>query len=172
MEWRTPKNDVTKWLRQSGLVVNQNKTVLCFFKKKKILHQYPLGFGISINQSKKSIDGQEVLFVHNLYWSAHNDRAILKVNKVLVAIKKIKKTLNNEEWIKLVKSNYYSILFYKSKCVTYQTSVLITIQHYVLLLQTLWKCAFIIETGWSHNLNYTKCQTKPPLSYWARTKWF
>ena len=85
-----------KWLRQSGLIVNEEKTELCLFYKS----DHP-AITITINnkrvKSKKSINVLGVTFDCKLQWADHIAAAINKSKKSLHAIKLIAKYLNKNE---------------------------------------------------------------------------
>ena len=60
---------MTKWLRDSGLVVNEEKTETCLFYKR----DHPtiaLRINNKVIQSKKTINVLGVLFESKLQWSA------------------------------------------------------------------------------------------------------
>ena len=105
---------ITKWLKQSGLKVNDEKTDICIFNKHNIdpLTIRVNGFDIV---TKNSINVLGVLFESKLNWSAHIVKVINKANKALNAIKLIRKFFNTSELINIVTSNFYSILFYNSE---------------------------------------------------------
>ena len=56
-----------------------------------------------------------VEFDSKLNWNPHINKAILKSNKSLYAIKLIRKYFNSKEILNLLTSNYYSILYYNSE---------------------------------------------------------
>ena len=70
---------ITKWLRDSGLVVNESKTEICLFHR----HDQPL---INVNienitvTSKKSMNVLGVIFDSKLNWNMHLASAKLKGN--------------------------------------------------------------------------------------------
>ena len=100
-----------KWLRQSGLIVNEEKTELCLFYKS----DHP-AITITINnkrvKSKKSINVLGVTFDCKLQWADHIAAAINKSKKSLHAIKLIAKYLNKNEIKQIITSNFYSQLYY------------------------------------------------------------
>ncbi len=105
---------ITKWLKKSGLKVNQEKTELCLFYKNDLAPVSISVSGIDIT-SKSTINVLGVLFDSRMLWSHHVDRIILKANKALNAIKILRKFFNTSELIMLVTSNYFSILYYNSE---------------------------------------------------------
>ena len=112
---------ITKWLKQSGLVVNKDKTEVCLFYKNDCA---PVD--IKINNvtitSKKYINILGVVFDSKLQWTNHVAKAINKSNRSLNALRLIRKYFNTQELTSLVTSNYYSILMYNSE-IWYSTNL-------------------------------------------------
>ena len=105
---------ITKWLNQSGLKVNQNKTVACLFYKRDVA-QISIRVGDERITSKNSIDVLGVVFDSKLKWENQALSAIKKANRSLNAIKLIRKYFNCKELLSLTTSNFYSILYYNSE---------------------------------------------------------
>ena len=105
---------ITKWLKQSGMKVNQNKTEAFLFYKQDIA-PIQLKVGNARIQSKKSINVLGVIFDSKLKWENHVLSAIKKANRSLNAIRLIRKFFNRNELLALITSNFYSILFYNSE---------------------------------------------------------
>ena len=105
---------ITKWLRDSGLKVNQGKTEICLFSKRD---SAPIRIRIdgSTIESKKSIKVLGVVFDSKLNWSDHVAYAVNRASRALNAIKLIRKFFTTKELICLTTSNYYSILYYNSE---------------------------------------------------------
>jgi hypothetical protein len=105
---------ITKWLRGSGLTVNESKTELCLFHQ---LDQPRITinlFGSEI-KSLSSINILGVLFDSKMQWSAHVSKTILKANRALCAIRHIKNYFTKDELCTFLTANFYSILFYNSE---------------------------------------------------------
>ena len=104
---------ITKWLRDSGLVVNDEKTEICLFHR----HDKPL-IKVKIQNvvisSKKTINVLGVVFDSKLLWDAHIASAIIKAKKALYALRLLKKYFNHTEMRTLLDSNFYSVLYYNS----------------------------------------------------------
>ena len=102
---------ITKWLKNSGLVVNEEKTEICLFYKKD--HQ---SVELNINgkrvKSKKSINVLGIQFDSRMQWNEQVTQAINKSKRALHGIKLIRKYLTNKETKMLLTSNFYSILYY------------------------------------------------------------
>ena len=81
---------ITKWLKKSGLIVNEAKTELCLFHRNDVA---PIT--IRINncnvKSKKVINVLGVLFDSKLSWAPQAELSISKANRALNAIKIIRK---------------------------------------------------------------------------------
>ena len=104
---------ITKWLRGSGMIVNESKTEICLFHR----HDKPL-IQIKIQNvtvtSKKSMNVLGVIFDSKLTWNAHIASAIAKAKKALFALRSLKKFFNNHEMRTLLDTNFYSILYYNA----------------------------------------------------------
>ena len=100
-----------KWLTQSGLKVNGEKTELCIFARTDIA---PITIIINNTQikSKPSMNVLGVQFDSKLTWEEHVNNTINKSKKALHAIRLIKKYFNKQELLNLLTSNFYSILYY------------------------------------------------------------
>ena len=77
---------ITKWLKGSGLVVNESKTEVCLFHR----NDQPLIFntlqGVRI-RSKKFMNVFGVTFDSKLIWNQHIANAISKAKKSLFALR-------------------------------------------------------------------------------------
>ena len=105
---------ITKWLKKSGLKVNESKTEICLFHR---LQQNSValtvnGFPI---QSKQNMNVLGVLFDSRLKWSDHVAQTIKKSQAALHCIKQIKYFFNPSELQLLITSNFYSVLYYNSE---------------------------------------------------------
>ncbi len=100
---------ITKWLKKSVLIVNQGKTKACLFYKRDCA-LVNLNAGDSTILTKKSVYVLGVIFETKLQWSEHVAKAILKSNRSLNALKIIRKYFNTNDLIKLVTSNFSSVL--------------------------------------------------------------
>jgi hypothetical protein len=105
---------LTKWLKDSGLKVNEQKTEMVLFYKKDCL---PIT--ITLNQIIiRSIDCMNVLgvkFDSKLQWSQHISHTISKANGALNAIRLIRRYFMTKQLLTFVTANYYSILYYNSE---------------------------------------------------------
>jgi hypothetical protein len=81
---------IAKWLKKSGLKVNDEKTDICLFSKNI---RAPLSLKLNnINiVTKQQINVLGVIFDSKLNWSSHVESCIKKANKALIAIKIIRK---------------------------------------------------------------------------------
>ena len=102
---------VTKWLRDSGLVVNDEKTEFCLFFKR----DHP-NIEMTINnkqiRSKQSINVLGVEFDSKLQWGPQVAQVINKSKRALHAIRLVAKYMTKSETKQLLTSNFYSILYY------------------------------------------------------------
>ena len=105
---------ITKWLRGSGLSVNESKTELCLFHR---LDQPRIKVKLfdTVIKSQNSMNVLGVIFDSKLQWSAQVSNAILKANRALYAIKLIKNFFTQDELRTLLTANFYSLLYYNSE---------------------------------------------------------
>ena len=104
---------ITKWLRDSGMVVNESKTEMCLFHR----HDKPviqIRIQDVIVSSKKTINVLGVIFDSKLSWNSHIASAIVKAKKSLYALRLLRKFFNNHEMRTLLDSNFYYVLYYNS----------------------------------------------------------
>ena len=104
---------IVKWLKGSGLVVNESKTEICLFHTND-QPQIRIKLQDSIVLSKKSMNVLGVIFDSKLTWSIHIANAIGKAKKALFALRLIKRFFTKAEMRTLLDSNFYSVLFYNS----------------------------------------------------------
>jgi hypothetical protein len=103
-----------KWLKDSGLKVNEAKTEICLFHRQ----DYPdihIKVGEALVKSKKSMNVLRIIFYSKLQWSPQVANTIKKSKSALYAICLIKKYWNPVECRTLITSNVYSILYYNSE---------------------------------------------------------
>ena len=105
---------ITKWLRDSGLKVNDEKTEACLFH---IRGQAQIEFEINgiIVKTKPSMNVLGVQFDSKLQWHEHIQNVRRKLKKVLQSLFLIRKYFNKSEFLTIVTSNYYSILYYNAE---------------------------------------------------------
>ena len=104
---------ITKWLRDSGLIVNENKTELCLFHKND---QPTIQITLQnvIIRSKKEMNVLGVIFDSKLNWNTHIANTISKAKKALFAVRLLKKFLNPGDMRSLLDSYFYSTLYYNA----------------------------------------------------------
>ena len=107
-------NNISNWLKDSGLIVNANKTEICIFSKKDTATITITIDGQRV-QSSKTINVLGITFDSKLTWGPQVTKAITESSRALNALRLIGRFFNREEKIQLVTSNYYSILFYNSE---------------------------------------------------------
>ena len=105
---------MTRWLKHSGLIVNETKTELCLFHK---ANHNPRDITINnVNiRSKTTINVLGILFDSQMKWEPQVSQSINKARKALHGIKLIKKHFDKNELRQLLTSNYYSVLYYNSE---------------------------------------------------------
>jgi hypothetical protein len=125
LNWSKNKNQVTerltdtltvvvKWLKDSGLKVNESKTELCLFHRKDT---QPVQINLSniLVRSKPSINVLGVIFDSKLQWVEQVSKAVRRANSALHAIRLIRKFFTTKELLQLLTANFYSILYYNSE---------------------------------------------------------
>jgi hypothetical protein len=105
---------ILKWLKDSGLKVNENKTELCIFHRNETT-EGQLQIGESLIVSKEDMNVLGMTFDSKLKWGPQVSRAIKGANKALQAIKMIRKFFTTLEIIQLLTSNFFSRLYYGSE---------------------------------------------------------
>ena len=99
---------MTKWLKDSGLTVNESKTELCLYHKND--HQLIEMTANNVRiRSKPAMNILRVLFDSKLQWAAQAGQAISTAKRALQGIRLIKNYFNRTKLIQLLTSNYYSI---------------------------------------------------------------
>ena len=105
---------MTRWLKHSGLIVNETKTELCLFHK---ANHNPIDITINnVNiRSKTTINVLGILFDSQMKWEPQVSQSINKARKALHGIKLIKKRFDKNDLRQLLTSNYYSVVYYNSE---------------------------------------------------------
>ena len=102
---------IIKWLKDSGLKVNDAKTELCIFSKSDVA-----AITMNINtfeiKSKKQINVLGVIFDTKLKWHIQVENVIKKANIAQYAISLIRRYFSKSELNDLLTSNFFSILYY------------------------------------------------------------
>ena len=96
---------MTKWLRDSGLKVNEEKTELCLFHR---LDHHPITITLNnkIILSRKKMNVLGVTFDSKMQWGDHISLTIKKANTALHAIRLIKHYFTPTELRTLITSNF------------------------------------------------------------------
>ena len=105
---------ISKWLKDSGLKINDDKTELCLFSRNDHGPIQLTVNGTTIT-SKPSINVLGVQFDSKLNWSDQVNKTINKAKQTYHAINLIKKYFSQNELKKLLTSNYFSVLYYNSE---------------------------------------------------------
>ena len=102
---------IIKWLKDSGLKVNDSKTEICLFHKSDVR-----SINITINEviitSKRTMNVLGITFDSKLQWGPQIENVIIKANKAKHAIMLIRRFFTKNEINTLLTSNFYSILYY------------------------------------------------------------
>ena len=104
-EFETKLTQIIKWLKDSGLKINENKTELCLFHRND--HE-PITITINGTNltSKSSMNVLGIQFDSKLSWNDHVNKTINKAKKAYHAIKLIQKYFTTTELKGLLTSNY------------------------------------------------------------------
>ena len=104
---------ITKWLKDSGLKVNDQKTELCLFSRNDT-QSVTLNINNFEIKSKTTINVLGVIFDSKLQWQHQVENVIKKSNKARYAISIIKRYFNKSELYSLLTAYFYSILYYNA----------------------------------------------------------
>ena len=118
---------ITKWLRDSGLVVNESKTEVCLFHNEDQPLINIIIMGVSV-RSTKSINVLGDIYDSKLNWNIHVAKTIAKAKRSLFGLKLLKKYFNNQEMRRLLDSHFNYISFERlhvihKKCTPSQISM-------------------------------------------------
>ena len=105
---------ITKWLKESGLKVHTDKTEICLFHRNDKAPIEIMLNGTHIT-SKPNMKVLGITFDSKLQWHNQVANTINKSRSALHSIKIIRKYFTKEETLKLLTSNFYSILYYNSE---------------------------------------------------------
>ena len=105
---------ITKWLRDSGLKVNESKTEICMFHRNDS-HSIEIELNGITLKSTPQIKVLGVIFDSGLKWTQQITNTVRKAKMALNAIKLIKKYFSPTEIRTLLTANFFSILYYNSE---------------------------------------------------------
>ena len=105
---------ITKWLKKSGLKVNDSKTEMCLFHRNDTA-PIQIKLNNSVIKSKPYMNVLGVIFDSKLQWQEQVALTIKKSKRALYCIKLIKKYFTTYELSQLITSNFYSVLYYNSE---------------------------------------------------------
>ena len=105
---------IIKWIKESGLVVNENKTEVCLF------HRFDARIKtIDIGTKKVEVSGQMkilgIIFDSKLTWYNQACKSIASANKAKQALRLIARYFTSAELLKLSTAYFYSRLYYGAK---------------------------------------------------------
>jgi hypothetical protein len=96
------------------MVVNQGKTEMLYSTRDKRKQELSIKVGDTIVTSKKTIKALGVMISADLNWSTHLNYAINKSKHIISRFKFLKKYLNMEDLLRLVTTQFLSIIYYAS----------------------------------------------------------
>jgi len=102
-----------KWLRESGMKVNADKTEFCIFHHNDVRPSVLVLDNVEI-KSKRCMNILGVIFDSKLRWQQQVDNVISKCNRALHAINLIKHFFNTDERLHIINAFFYSKLYYCS----------------------------------------------------------
>jgi hypothetical protein len=103
-----------KWLKDSGLKVNQAKTEVCIFHRHNTATVNTEIVDIAV-ASKNQINILGVIFDSKSCWATLWNKTIAKTNRALNAIKLIHNHFNTKEPLQILTSSFDFILYYTAK---------------------------------------------------------
>jgi len=98
------------FLRSLGMVVNKNKTELLVFGSKFEKYQFDID-GENV-ESSPTIKALGLTFQHNMKWDKHVTIVTSRVSPKLTLLKKIRKNMTKEQFLKVATAQIFSILYY------------------------------------------------------------
>ena len=105
---------IIRWLKDSGLKVNESKTELCIFHRTNNTEGRLIVDNETI-ESKNEINVLGITFDSKLQWIPQVSRAIKGANNSLQAIKLIRKYFSKNEIVLMLTSHFYAKLYYGSE---------------------------------------------------------
>ena len=97
---------IAKWLKDSGLKLNETKTEICMVSRSDLAPVTVIVGGARIVSSDYMIV-LGVIFDTKLSWSKHIKHSILKASKAPNAIKLNRRFFNTKELLQLITNNYF-----------------------------------------------------------------
>ena len=95
------------------MVVNKSKTELLYSSRSKTT-EFVVTVGDALIESKKHIKALVILLSADLSWTQNLDHSIARSRHVVHHLKYLRKWLTLDEMIKLVSSQYFSIVYYNA----------------------------------------------------------
>ena len=105
---------IIHWLTSVGMKVNTEKTEFCIFARNDI-GERKIKIVDSEIKTSKTIKVLGVTFDSKLNWYSHVQNQIKKCISIIAGLKIIRKYFNNEEFLNVVNSMFYSKLYYASQ---------------------------------------------------------
>ena len=105
---------ISQWMKSSGLKINESKTELCLFSRNDVAAMVMSVNGVDVS-TKSEINVLGVLFDSKLQWGPQVQKTLTKANKALNAIRMIRNYFDQEDLLRLITSNFYSVLYYNSE---------------------------------------------------------
>ena len=128
---------ILKWLTDSRLKVNENKTELCLFYRKDT-HPIEITLNNTIIPSQSSMNVLGVIFDSKLNWSKQVSQATQKAKKSLHAIKMIRKYFTRNEITTLLLDPVLQFrnLAYPNLSTGFKTNITVSICHCIKIVTT------------------------------------
>jgi len=107
-------NILTNWFKDSGLVVNENKTEFCVFHKSKKT-TCEIVINDVIIKSRSTLKTLGVTFDENLTWENHIQNVEKNCNKINMGFRILREHFNQDELVCLMTSLYFSKMYYAAE---------------------------------------------------------
>jgi len=101
------------FLKNMGMVVNPSKTEVIVFDKNPVVTTFSIDGEMVLSETTMKALG--VVWQHNLKWTKHLEQVSSKIAPKLSMLKKIRKNLDLQQFLKIATSQLFSILFYSSQ---------------------------------------------------------
>jgi len=102
-----------RYLRSKGMIVNENKTEIVIFGNTP--HEATFEIEDTVIKSTNKMKALGVWFQHDMKWNSHVDEVLKKIKPKLSMLKKIRKNLDMDQFLKIATAQIYSILYYASQ---------------------------------------------------------
>jgi len=99
--------------KKMGIVVNPSKTEVIVFDENPV--KIPFSIDGTMAESGTTVKALGITLHHNLKWTVHLEQIIKRIAPKLSMLKKIRKNLDLQQFLKIATSQLFSVLYYASQ---------------------------------------------------------